>query len=91
MNNEIVHLVNGLRTYEVFVGKQSITPELLATFPHANFLDGMAAIPETDTLLIADPNLGRVWRINVKSKKIDVAIENNYTKPEPSTGIGKQK
>ena len=63
-----------------------MTPELLADFPQATFLDGMAAIPETGTLLITDPSLGVLWRINADSKAIDIVINNQYTNTNDSRG-----
>lgn len=52
---------------------------LIAPFPQSGLLNGMAALPDKDILLIADDVVGVVWRLDVQTRAIDVAINNTFT------------
>ena len=63
----------------------------IARFPQSGTLNGVTSIPEKKLLLIADSTMGVVWRLNVRTKVIDVAINNTFTQVNQtakSAGLG---
>ena len=65
--------------------------ELVACFPDSGMLNGMTSLPENDLLLIADSAVGLVWRLDVRTRAIDVAINSTLTQVNQAAkaaGIG---
>ncbi|KAI9664020.1 MAG: hypothetical protein M1821_007511 [Bathelium mastoideum] len=51
----------------------------IAMFSTAGALNGLAYLPASKSLLISDFLVGVIWRVDVASGDIDVAINNTYT------------
>lgn len=54
----------------------TIPIDLVANFPESILLNGMTNIPCTNTLLVADAKKGVIWRLNVDTKEVGVAIDD---------------
>jgi hypothetical protein len=54
----------------------------IASIPDASFLNGLTLLsPSSPYLLIADAGLGVVWRLNYRTAKYDVALDDALMKP----------
>ncbi|KAL9055587.1 MAG: hypothetical protein Q9162_003484 [Coniocarpon cinnabarinum] len=62
---------------DVVEGK--VTPELVANVKDSGLLNGVDAIKEIGVLLLADSIAGKIWRIEVSTGDISVAIEDELT------------
>lgn len=55
--------------------------------PEASFLNGMAKLPTSPHVLIADSTLGLVWSLNTETFKYEVGIEVEEMKIPPPPGF----
>lgn len=58
---------------------KSAAVDLVACFPESGTSNGMASLPAEDLLLVTDSALGVVWRLDVRTRAIDVAINSTFT------------
>ena len=79
--------IYGLR----FRSNDDCEPEVthVADLPQSNLLNGVTGLdPPNDIVLVADSALGQIWRVNVETGAVDVAIKNSYTAgPTPQSGL----
>ncbi|KAL1638065.1 hypothetical protein SLS58_008991 [Diplodia intermedia] len=64
----------------------TITP--LATIPPAGTLNGPATLPAARTLLISDPTLGLIWRLDVRTGIHAAAVLRHNATMSPTTDLG---
>ena len=77
--------------YEVDITKGATKAKVtkIANFPKAILLDGMITLdPKEGLLLVADAGAGVLYRLNVKTKQVDVAIEDATMKDIPPSPAG---
>ncbi|KAG7004524.1 hypothetical protein G7Y79_00025g058100 [Physcia stellaris] len=78
--------------FELDLSKSATKPRVTKTadFPHASFLNGIAALHKAaGTLLVADSGAGVVYRLNVRSGKASTVIDDPTMKPlSPGIRLG---
>ncbi|KPI39323.1 uncharacterized protein AB675_5138 [Cyphellophora attinorum] len=63
---------------------QSPKTQKIVDLPEAGFLNGMAVLnPTAGTVIVADSLYSGVWRVNVRSGELDVAINHTSMAPQP--------
>ena len=73
-----------LRRFSPPLGKSAEVTKIV-TIPQAQVLNGLAVLDHRKGLLvIADPLLGRIWRVNVYTKEIKIFTDDPLTKAGPN-------
>ena len=61
--------------------------ELVASLPDSIFPNGMTTVPDQNYLLVSDSTVGVVWRINIRTKAVDVVVNNDSTQVNSSSPV----
>ena len=74
-----------LRRFSFSLGKKSAEVTKIVTIPQAQVLNGLAVLDHRKGLLvIADPLLGRIWRVNVYTKEIKIFTDDPLARAGPN-------
>lgn len=74
-----------LRRFSPPLGGKSAEVTKIVTIPQAQVLNGLAVLDHRKGLLvIADPLLGRIWRVNVYTKEIKIFTDDPLAKAGPN-------
>lgn len=75
-------------TVDLSSGVEDVVIETVAEVPGAPLLNGMSNIPQNPHVLLSVDSHGKVWRIDAKTGRVDVVLENETLMPSEEFPLG---